>query len=79
MGSMTHRDGVIYHSNCDSKKNRAYLTVKISDDCFKTCEAIKLTDGGGYSDLALVGNTLYVFHEFVVDHHFELHFERIEL
>jgi hypothetical protein len=55
MGSMTHCNGRIYHSNCDSATERKNLTVKISDDCFKTSHNIRISDMGGYSDIAIWG------------------------
>lgn len=63
MGSMTYEGGRIYHSNCDSSLGRVNLTVKISDDCFKTCRSIQVSDIGGYSDIALSGGKLYILYE----------------
>ena len=54
MGSMTHGGGLIYHSNCDSETARQNLTVKISDDDFKTCRSVYISEAGGYSDVALL-------------------------
>ena len=63
MGSMTHCKGRIYHSNCDSAQGRKNLTVKISDDCFKTCRSIYVSEIGGYSDIALFENKLFILYE----------------
>lgn len=63
MGSMTYRGGRIYHSNCDSVADRKNLTVKISDDCFKTYRSIAVSEVGGYSDVVLLGEKLYVLYE----------------
>ena len=63
MGSMTHKDGRIYHSNCDSVAERRNLTVKISNDDFETCQSLYVSELGGYSDIALLGNKLCVFYE----------------
>ena len=87
MGSMTHRNGRIYHVNCDSSLERCNLTVKISDDCFQTCKSISVSEIGGYSDIALLGNKLCVFYEKTQKSEnperrhapFELFFREIEL
>ena len=79
MGSMAHRDGRIYHSNCDSASSRINLKVKISDDCFKTCRDISVSEVGGYSDIALLGDKICIFYERTnAQGAFELHFEVIE-
>ena len=85
MGSMTHRDGRIYHSNCDSATARSNLTVKISDDCFKTSHNIYVSDLGGYSDIAVWEDKLFIIYEKTVYTEskaikpFELFFETISL
>ena len=80
MGSMTHREGTVLHINCDSTSARKNLTVKISRDGFAHFQSIVVSEMAGYADLALVGNTLFVFHEKKnAEGAFELHFERIEL
>lgn len=72
MGSMTHRNGRIFHINCDNateKKTGDYglarinLAVKISDNAFKTCRKIHISDNGGYSDIALLGDKICVLYE----------------
>ena len=78
MGSMTHRDGKIYHINCDSKTDRVNLTVKISEDNFKTYKSILVSESGGYSDIALLGDEICVFYEKTNENGaFELYFEKI--
>ncbi len=85
MGSMTHRNGRIYHSNCDSVQERINLTVKISDDCFKTIHNIYVSDFGGYSDIAVWDDKLFILYEKTVLTEskaikpFELFFETINL
>lgn len=85
MGSMTHRNGRIYHSNCDSATERKNLTVKISDDCFKTCNNIFVSEIGGYSDIAVWEDKLFIIYEKTVYTEskaikpFELFFEAISL
>lgn len=63
MGGMTHRNGTIYHTNCASETKRVNVTVNISSDCFKTCRKILVSENGGYSDIALLGSKICVFHE----------------
>ena len=63
MGSMTYKNGRIYHSNCDSAAGRKNLTIKISDDCFCTHKSIHVSNVGGYSDIALLGNKLCIVYE----------------
>ncbi len=63
MGSMTHCNGRIYHSNCDSACERRNLTVKISNDCFKTSHNIYVSDLGGYSDIAIWEDKLFILYE----------------
>lgn len=63
MGSMCHENGRIYHINCDSDMARENLTVKISEDCFKSFESIFVDTPAGYSDIAVKNDTLYIFYE----------------
>lgn len=63
MGSMCYADGKIYHINCDSKSSRENLTVKISDDCFKTYKSVFIDAAGGYSDVAVKDDVLYILYE----------------
>ncbi len=88
MGSMTHQNGKIYHSNCHSVSDRKDLTVKISSDRFQTCTSIYVSEFGGYSDIALLGNKICIFYEKTIPSPstlhpharkpFELFFETIE-
>ena len=83
MAGMTHRDGRIYHSNCDSESGRFNLTVKVSDDCFKTARSIPVSEYSGYSDIALLGDKICVFYEKTIRSEngyepFELFFEVID-
>ena len=85
MGSMTHRNGRIFHSNCDSPDGRKNLTVKISDDCFKSYESIYVSEIGGYSDIAIWEDKLFILYEKTVKNKeftcepFELFFEVIKI
>lgn len=76
-GSMFHCGGKIYHINCASKQAREDLTIKISDDNFETYQSIYVDKLGGYSDIAVCGNTIYVLYE----HNYgqELHFVAINI
>lgn len=79
MGSMTHREGRIYHVNCDATEERVNLTVKISDDCFATYRSILISEKGGYADLALLGEKICVFYEKKNEMGaYELYFDKIE-
>ena len=78
MGSMTHRNGRIYHTNCDSSRDRKNLTVKISDDCFKSYKSIYVSDIGGYSDIAIWEDKLFILYEKNAQP-FELFFEEINI
>ncbi len=64
MGSMYAVGNTVYHINCDNdEKPRINLTVKISDDCFKSYKSILIDEKGGYSDIAVDGDTMYVIYE----------------
>ena len=63
MGSMTHRNGRIFHTNCDSTEGRENLTVKISDDCFHSFQSIFVSDIGGYSDIAVWEDKIFILYE----------------
>lgn len=63
MGSMCHKNGKIYHINCDSRTTRENLTVKISTDGFKTFESVFVDTPAGYSDIAAKNDTLYILYE----------------
>lgn len=79
MGSMTQRDGRMYHSNCACATERSNLTVKISEDEFKSCREIPISEVGGYSDLCLLGDKIFVFYEKRYDDKpYELFFEAIK-
>lgn len=78
MGSMTHENGTIYHINCESKTARENLVVKKSGDGFNTFESIFVDTPAGYSDLAVKGDTLYVFYE-RDSNNGGLYFQRIRL
>ena len=68
MGSMTHIADTLFHINCDSEIERKNLTVKISRDDFHTCESILVDEEGGYSDIAVDGDEIYVLYERNVFH-----------
>ena len=63
MGSMCHENGRIYHINCDSDTAREKLTIRISDDCFKSFESVFVDTPAGYSDLAVKNGNLYILYE----------------
>lgn len=63
MGSMANGDGAICHINCNSKQRRYHLTIKYSNDDFKTIYEKELTGCGGYSDICIIGNTAHILYE----------------
>lgn len=63
MGSMTNGNGVICHINCCSKQLRQHLRLKYSSDDFKTIYEKEITGCGGYSDICVIGNTVYILYE----------------
>lgn len=78
MGSMTHKNGKIYHCNCDSEKERKHLTLKITEDSFESCDKIYVSEKGGYSDIAMLDGKICLFYEKTnSEGAFELYFEVI--
>ena len=63
MGSMTHRNGTVYHVNCDSQNWRKNLTLKVSENGFESYSKMIISDIGGYSDIAVLGDKLFVLYE----------------
>jgi len=56
-------DGILF-VNCDSEEKRTNLTVKFSSDEGNTWESIWEVDKmGGYADIAVVGEEIYLFYE----------------
>ena len=62
-GSVITKGNKIFHINCDSEIERENLTVKISDDDFKTFGSIYVEEKGGYSDIAIKDGKLYILYE----------------
>lgn len=62
-GSTASFDGTIYHINCESKLDRKNLTVKASHDNFKSYGSIFIDSEGGYSDIAVDKNELFILYE----------------
>ncbi len=80
MGGMTHNNGVVYHSNCASASARENLVINATSDSFETMRSFKVSDKGGYSDMAILQNELYIFYEKVSNvGRFELHLDKIDL
>lgn len=64
MGSMFAVGERIYHINChNDQKPRINLTVKISDDRFESYDSVLIDEKGGYSDIAVDGDTMYIIYE----------------
>lgn len=66
-GSMTNSENMICHINCDDKNDRKNLTLKITNDDFKTVKRIKIDDCGGYSDICIKNNRAYIIYEDTTD------------
>ncbi len=62
-GSMDHREGKIFHINCDDPERRSNLTVKVTEDGFATVTGILVDEMGGYSDLAVTEDAVFVVYE----------------
>ena len=62
-GSMDHHNKKVYHINCSSRNHRGDLTIKVSEDAFETYESIYVDEEGGYSDLAVTDDEIYVLYE----------------
>ena len=63
MGSMFSYNGCVYHVNCATETGRKNLTIKISRDNFKMFESILVSEKGGYSDIVVDGDVIYVLYE----------------
>ena len=62
-GSMFNTESEIYHINCNHSEERKNLTIKISQDRFKTFREITVNELGGYSDIAAKGSEIFVIYE----------------
>ena len=62
-GSMISRGNLLLHCNCDSDSRRRNLTVKALDVNFKVLSHLLLDEIGGYSDLAVIDDELFVLYE----------------
>lgn len=84
MSGMTHGGGLIYHVNCDTCGTdsfwtaRTNLTLKISEDEFRTVRALPISELGGYADVALLNDKICVLYEKTV-RPFELFFETFSI
>lgn len=66
-GSITNYENRIFHINCDDKNTRKNLTLKISDDDFRTFEKIRVDASGGYSDICIKDGVAYIIYEDTTD------------
>ena len=62
-GSMISRGDLLLHSNCDSDSKRKNLTIKALDREFKVRRCLLVDEIGGYSDLAVIDDDLFVLYE----------------
>lgn len=66
-GSMTNSENILLHINCNDKNERKNLTLKITNDDFKTIKGLKIDDCGGYSDICVKNNIAYIIYEDTTD------------
>jgi len=66
-GSLCMGEGKIFFSNCNSKTSRDNLTVKVTDDDFKSFTEILVSERGGYSDIAVKDGRLFVLYEYDIN------------
>lgn len=66
-GSMANGDGILCHINCDDKHERKNLTLKITDDDFRTIKKLQIDANGGYSDICIKNGTAYIIYEDTTD------------
>ena len=64
-GSMASLGDTLYHVNCDSQdpKKRTMLTLRVSRDCFKTTQSVLVDELGGYADVAVSEDWIYILYE----------------
>ena len=60
-------EGKQFFINCSCKTARDNLTVKVTDDDFKTFREIYVSERGGYSDIAVKDGKLYVLYEYDIN------------
>lgn len=65
--SLTNYCNMLFHINCDDKNERKNLTLKISEDDFRTFRKIKISDCAGYSDVCIKDDTAYIIYEDTTD------------
>lgn len=85
MGSMFSHKGKTYHVNCASVAGRKNLTVKISSNIFESFESILVSELGGYADIAVNDEYIFVFferdvlHKTDVENNDGLYFARLKI
>jgi sialidase-1 len=62
-GSMISCGDLLLHCNCDSDSGRKNLTVKALDDDFQVRHRLLVDEVGGYSDIAVIDDELFVLYE----------------
>lgn len=63
MGSMDSYGGEIYHINCANQGKREDLAIKISADDFRSFRTLPVDSVGGYSDLAVTQDRIFILYE----------------
>ena len=62
-GSMDSYKGEIFHINCECQTERTKLCIKTTDNNFKTIRRKHVDQKGGYSDIVVTDQWIYVIYE----------------
>jgi len=62
-GSLDSYNGKLFHINCECQTERKDLCIKISEDNFKTAQRILVDEEGGYSDIVVTEDWMYIIYE----------------
>ncbi len=76
-GSMDSYKGEIFHINCECQTERKKLCIKITDNNFKTSRRKHVDQKGGYSDIVVTDDWIYVIYERDIEND-GLYFKRIK-
>ncbi|MBR0509237.1 MAG: exo-alpha-sialidase [Clostridia bacterium] len=62
-GSLAIHKNRLLFVNCKHRTHRKNLTLSVSGDLFQTLKAVPVDSEGGYSDIAVTGDTAYILYE----------------
>ena len=77
-GSLLHYNDAVYHINCSHPTERKNLTVKMVNEDFVAVDEITIDELGGYADMAIIDDTLYILYERDVFNSGEIHFTKMK-